>query len=72
MRQPLPPRPTVHETRLRVLRDALADGEHSGESTPFDFDASPASALSTATLTEPSRESGCRPTGRSTRTWGIT
>jgi hypothetical protein len=25
--------------RLRVLRDALADGEHSGESTPFDFDA---------------------------------
>ena len=39
MRQPLPSRPTVHEMRLRVLRDALADGEHSGESAPFDFDA---------------------------------
>lgn len=38
MSQPLPPRPTVRETRLRVLRDALADGEHSGESTSFDFD----------------------------------
>jgi Arc/MetJ-type ribon-helix-helix transcriptional regulator len=25
--------------RLRVLRDALTDGEHSGESAPFDFNA---------------------------------
>lgn len=26
------------ETRLRALRQALVDGERSGESTPFDFD----------------------------------
>jgi antitoxin ParD1/3/4 len=26
------------ETRLRALRQALVAGEHSGESTPFDFD----------------------------------
>ena len=26
------------ETRLRVLRQALIAGEHSGESTPFDVD----------------------------------
>ena len=39
MREPLPPRSTVHEMRLRVLRDALTDGEHSGESAPFDFNA---------------------------------
>lgn len=39
MGQPPPPRPMVNEMRLLVLRDALADGEHSGESTAFDFDA---------------------------------
>jgi antitoxin ParD1/3/4 len=39
MRQPPPPRATIHEMRLRVLRDAVAVGERSGESTPFDFDA---------------------------------
>jgi hypothetical protein len=39
LRQPLPSRPTVREMRLRVLRDALATGEHSGESAPVDFDA---------------------------------
>lgn len=27
------------ETHLRALRDALIDGERSGPSTPFDFDA---------------------------------
>jgi antitoxin ParD1/3/4 len=27
------------ETQLRALRQALAAGEHSGVSTPFDFDA---------------------------------
>lgn len=28
-----------HETRLAALRAALIEGEHSGPSTPFDFDA---------------------------------
>jgi len=28
-----------HETRLAALRAALAEGEASGPSTPFDFDA---------------------------------
>lgn len=28
-----------HESRSRVLRDALIAGEESGPSTPFDFDA---------------------------------
>ncbi|OBJ10919.1 type II toxin-antitoxin system ParD family antitoxin [Mycobacterium sp. 1465703.0] len=27
------------ETQLRALREALTAGEHSGTSTPFDFDA---------------------------------
>lgn len=26
------------ETRLEAVRQALVDGEHSGEATPFDFD----------------------------------
>ncbi|WP_040839860.1 type II toxin-antitoxin system ParD family antitoxin [Nocardia brevicatena] len=28
-----------HETHLRALRQALVEGERSGSSTPFDFDA---------------------------------
>ncbi|MDO9416040.1 type II toxin-antitoxin system ParD family antitoxin [Pararhizobium sp.] len=27
-----------HETKLKVLRTALIEGENSGPSTPFDFD----------------------------------
>lgn len=37
--RPNPPVLEEQETRLSALRAALAEGEASGPSTPFDFDA---------------------------------